>query len=190
MRAGWSKNDLGPGCTSLRAVGPESLPHPHALDRPISARQPRTGLSKHWHLSFAGLSPSQIMCTLTAMGEVSNASDALPGCTKSLLGGLGLHGGSRWHPWEWGLVVGDRALQELAPSQAVSASSSSPPSHCTTPWPWTQLLLNLEEEQQGSSDTFLLLSFKTQFSVWKKQSTLCNHPLLHVQLPSALGCDL
>lgn len=51
------------------------------------------------------------------------------------------HGGSWWHLWEWGLVVGDGALQEPVPSQVVGASTSSPPiaqhpdsdhSHCLT----------------------------------------------------------
>lgn len=31
MRAGWSKNDFGLGCTKLHAMGLESLPHPQAL---------------------------------------------------------------------------------------------------------------------------------------------------------------
>lgn len=90
MRAGWSKNDFGLGRGCMQWACRASLIRMH-WDRPISARQPRAGLSKHWHLSFAGLSLSQSMCTLTAVREVS---DALAGCSKSPLVRLGLHGGS------------------------------------------------------------------------------------------------
>lgn len=78
--------------------------------KPISARQPWTGLLKHRCLPSAGLGLSQQRCTLTArVREASNASSALPGGPRSpsgrtgfaTVGGSGTRGSGVWW-WEMG----------------------------------------------------------------------------------------
>lgn len=93
------------------------------------------------------------------------------------MGGVGgTHGSGVWW-WEVG-----HCKSSLLPRLSLAAPAHLPP---TAQHPG----LDQEEEQQGISNTFLLLSFITRFNIWEKQSTPCDRPLPRAQPPAALGCD-
>lgn len=141
-RAGWRKDGSGLARIGSDTMDLKSLPHPRLLGQAHFC-QP----SSDWALKAPASSFLQVLTLL------SRGAPSLPCQRRQMQAGMHQkafwkdwvrRAGSRGHPWERGLGGRRRGVLR-APSVA-----GSPPSRCTMPRQRPQLLLNLEEEQQGS----------------------------------------